>query len=244
MTVWPASDARAVLTAWNAWTRDAPDEVATAYRVMRLPDLPEIPEPMRDVPVVVVDGAVQADPVRAAELLAPFRTVGAPLLDTWEMIPPKRLIEIHMDPPAPVPADADTTMVRELDEAGLDAFLAASDPDVVSPLLFAELLQLGGALGRVPEGAGARASFEGAFAVLLVGVPEGPEHADRLARRIDDVLDAMRPWSTGTAYLNFGDRGGSAEHGYGPGVYERLQAVRRVWDPHERLIGSHRIATS
>ncbi|MDW5595274.1 FAD-binding oxidoreductase [Conexibacter stalactiti] len=244
MTVWPASAARELLTAWAAWATDAPDEVTTSFRLLRLPDLPDVPEPLRDVPVVVVDGAVLAEPARAAELLAGFRAVGEPLLDTWATIPPKRLIEIHMDPPAPVPADADTTLVGELDEAGLDAFLTAVDPDVVAPLLFAELRQLGGALGRVPEGAGARGRFEGAFTVFAVGVPEGPEHADLLAARIDAVVDAMRPWSTGTAYLNFSDRGGSAEHGYGPGVYERLQAVRRVWDPQERFVGSHRIATS
>ena len=244
MTVWPASAAREVLTAWAAWGPGAPDEVTTSFRLIRLPDLPDVPEPLRDVPVVCVDGAVLAEPERAARLLAGFRDVATPLMDTWATIPPRRLIEIHMDPPAPVPADADCTLVRELDEAGVDAFLAAVDPDEVAPLLFAELRQLGGALGRVPAGAGARGCFEGDFSMLAVGVPEGPAHADLLAARIDDVVEALAPWSTGTVYLNFADRGGTAERAYAPGVYARLQAVRRVWDPQERFVASHRIATS
>jgi hypothetical protein len=243
MTVWPARDAREVLAAWAQWAPAAPDEVTTAVRLMRLPDLPEVPEPMRDVPVVAVDGAVLAEPDRATTLLAGFRAVGGPLMDTWSMIPPRRLIEVSIDPPAPVPADGDSLLLRELDAAALDAFIAAVDPGEVAPLLFAQLRQLGGALGRVPEGAGARACLEGAFALFAVGVPHGAEHADLLAARIDRVTDAMRPWSTGTVYLNFADRGGSAERAYGPGVYERLQAVRRVWDREERFVASHRIAT-
>ena len=61
MTIWPASDAREVLEAWTAWCRTAPESVTTAFRFLRLPPLPEIPEPLRDTPLVVVDGAVLDD---------------------------------------------------------------------------------------------------------------------------------------------------------------------------------------
>ena len=50
MTIWPAADARAVLEAWTAWCATAPDSVTTAFRFLRLPPLPEIPEPLRDTP--------------------------------------------------------------------------------------------------------------------------------------------------------------------------------------------------
>jgi hypothetical protein len=53
----------------------------------------------------------------------------------------------------------------------------------------------------------------------------------------------MRPWSTGTVYLNFAERGGGASDAYGDGLYERLQAVRRAWDPQERFLASQRITT-
>jgi hypothetical protein len=242
MTVWPVSDAREVLDAWVAWTRTAPDAVTTSLRLLRLPPLPEIPEPMRDVPVVVVDGAVLTGAPEAAAILEGFRGVGTPIMDTWATMAPSGLLDIHMDPPAPVPANGDTTLLRDLDAAGIAALLEAVDVDVVAPLLFAELRQLGGALGRVAPGAGARAGFEGAFALFGVGVPMTAEQGVALDAALTRLLAAMAPWSTGTKYLNFAERGGDASAGYGPGVYPRLQAVRRTWDPEERLVASHRIA--
>ena len=244
MTVWPVSDAREVLTAWAAWAPTAPDAVTTSFRVLRLPPLPEIPEPLRDTPVVVIDGAVLADAPEAEALLHAFRGVGTPIVDTWATMSPAGLLEIHMDPPAPVPASGDTALLDTLDAAAIDAFLEVVEVDEVAPLLFAELRQLGGALGRVAPGAGARARFDGDFILFGVGVPEGPEHAARLDAKLTRLLDAMAPWSNGSRYINFAERGGDASDGYGEGVYERLQAVRRTWDPEERLVASHRIATS
>jgi FAD/FMN-containing dehydrogenase len=243
MTVWPISDARAVVTAWAAWAKDAPDAITTSLRILRLPPLPGIPEPMADTPVVVVDGAVLADAPEAEALLHGFRSVGTPVIDTWATMSPAGLLEIHMDPPQPVPARGDTTFLHDLDAAAIDTLLDAIEADEVAPLLFAELRQLGGALGRVPEGAGARACFEGAFLLFGVGMPMSPEHAAALDARLTRMLDAMRPWSTHTKYLNFAERGGDASDLFGDGVYERLQAVRRTWDPDERFVGSHRIAT-
>ena len=34
-----------------------------------------------------------------------------------------------------------------------------------------------------------------------------------------------------------------ASAAFGDGVYERLQTIRRTWDPDERFLASHRIAT-
>jgi hypothetical protein len=244
MTIWPASEARAVLEAWAAWAPSAPDAVTTAFRLLRLPPLPEVPEPLRDVPVVVIDGAVLADAPEAEALLAGFRDVGTPMLDTWATMSPAGLLEIHMDPLTPVPASGDTTCLHDLDAVAIAALLEVVDPETVAPLLFAELRQLGGALGRVAPGAGARASFEGAFLLFGVGVPMDAEQAAALDTRLDELLAAMAPWSTGTRYLNFAERGGDASAAYGPGVHERLQRVRRVWDPTERFMASHRIAAS
>ena len=242
MTVWPAAQAREVRAAWATWAPTAPDAVTTSLRLLRLPPLPEVPEPLRDVPVVVVDGAVLADAPEAAAMLAGFRAVGTPIMDTWATMSPAGLLEIHMDPPEPTPALGDTTCLRELDAVAIEALLAAVDPDEVAPLLFAELRQLGGALGRVPDGAGARGAFDGAFLLFGVGVPTDPAVAAALDARLAEMLRAMRPWSDGTKYLNFAERGGDASDAYGDGVYERLRAIRGVWDPEERLVASHRIA--
>ena len=243
MTVWPAAQAREVLAAWTAWSRTAPESATTSLRLLRLPPLPEIPEPLRDTPIVVVDGAVRAaDDEEAAGVLAPFRTVGTPIIDTWGAMSPAGLVQIHMDPPEPVPGIGDGILLEDLDEAALDAFLAAAEPEVVSPLLLAELRQLGGAAGRVPQDAGARGALEGRFLLFAVGMPMAPGDGEAIDARVEQVLEAMRPWATGTVYLNFAERGGSAADAFPVATYERLRDVRGVWDPGERFVGSHRIA--
>lgn len=241
MTIWSIDQARAVLAAWASFAASAPDPVTTSLRILRLPPLPEVPEPLRDTPVVVVDGAVLAAPHVAGAMLEEFRTVGAPLIDTWAPVSPADLLQLHMDPPMPVPALGDTMNTVELDARGIDAFLAAIRPDEVAPLLMAELRQLGGALGRRPDGAGARATLTGQFALFAVGMPQSPEHAAAINARLDELTAAMQPWSAGSFYLNFADRGGIADGAFDRRTLAHLRAVRRTWDPERRFVASHEI---
>ena len=69
----------------------------------------------------------------------------APELDTWGPASPAALSRLHMDPEQPVPVAGDSSLLGEIDAAGLDAFAAAVQP----PLLLGELRHLGGALSRV-----------------------------------------------------------------------------------------------
>lgn len=241
MTVWPVSQAREVLAAWVASARTAPDPVTTSLRILRLPPLPEVPEPLRDTPVVVVDGAVLAAPHVADAMLHEFRSVGTPILDTWETMSPAGLLQLHMDPPMPVPAIGDTMNTVDLDDQAIDAFLAVVRPDEVSPLLFAELRQLGGAMGRRPEGGGARAGMTGQFVLFGVGMPMSADHAAALEARLDELTTAMQPWSAGSFYLNFAERGGTADGAHDRRTLAHLRAVRRTWDPQERFVASHAI---
>jgi FAD/FMN-containing dehydrogenase len=43
----------------------------------------------------------------------------------------------------------------------------------------------------------------------------------------------MKPWASGTVYLNFiGDEGASrVEAGFGPGKWQRLRELKKKWDP-------------
>lgn len=243
MTVWPATHARELLEAWLAWSREAPHIATTSFRLLRLPPLPELPPPLQDTPVVVLDGAVlTADAGEGEGVLAPLRAIGTPITDTWGVMPSAGLVQVHMDPPEPVPFIGDGTLLEDFDAGAVDAFLSTVDPDTVSPLLMAELRQLGGALATSPDGAGARGSFEGAFGLFGVGMLMDPEQGAAVRGRIAELLGALAPWATGTRYVNFAESGGSAEDCFPPEVYERLRAVRTEWDPDERFVASHRIA--
>lgn len=122
-----------VLQAWLEWTRTVPDEVTSVGRILQFPPLPEIPEPLRGGRFVVVEAVVLGTESEGAELMAPLRALG-PTLDTFAMVPPAGIAELHMDPPDPVPYTGEGQMLGELTPAAIDAFVAAAGPGSGSPL--------------------------------------------------------------------------------------------------------------
>lgn len=237
---WPMADAAAVLPAWAAWTRRAPETVTTTARLLRLPPLPDVPEPLRGVPVLGIDG-ISVDEADGRELLAVLCAVAPPMLNVWGTMPSAAALRVHGDPEQPMPGVSCHALLGELDEDALDALLAIAGDGTDCPLVFAELRQLGGALSRAPEGCGARGRLEGRFALFGLGLPMAP--GDREA--IDGALERLRvdlaPWDTGRRYLNFEEEGGPAQHGFDPAAYRRLAELRAELDPDGRFLSSHEI---
>ena len=67
--------------------RTIPDELTTGIRFLNLPPIPEVPEPLRGVPVIDVTGAFIGDAAEGAALLDPLRSLATPLIDGWAEIP-------------------------------------------------------------------------------------------------------------------------------------------------------------
>jgi FAD/FMN-containing dehydrogenase len=241
MLVWPADRAAEVLKAWVRWSETAPEEITTSARLMNLPPIPDIPEPFRGRSLVVIDGAYTGTPACAIEALRPLRELG-PEMDTFATIPTSALIQIHMDPPEPVPAVGDGGMLGRLDDAAIDAFVAAAGPDSGSPLLLAELRHAGGAAGRAPAGHGATGALEGAYVFFAAGMAITPELAAAIAAFLPRLKAAIEPWTAGREYWNFTEREVADASGFfEPGVYARLQQVKAAYDPDDVFRGNHRI---
>ena len=82
MLLWPYERHAEVLRAWHALTADAPDELTTAFRILHLPPLPELPPFLSGRSVVVVDGAYAGDAEAGAAAIATLRAL-EPELDTF-----------------------------------------------------------------------------------------------------------------------------------------------------------------
>jgi FAD binding domain-containing protein len=93
----PIGRAGQVLRAWRTWTGTVPDEVTSVGRILRLPPLPEVPEPLRGRAFALVEAAFMGDAGTGSELLGSLRRLG-PELDTFAMIPAPALQQLHMDP--------------------------------------------------------------------------------------------------------------------------------------------------
>ena len=57
MLAWPWERAADVLHAWREWVPSLPDELSTWARILQVPPLPDIPEPVRGRQLVVVEAA-------------------------------------------------------------------------------------------------------------------------------------------------------------------------------------------
>ncbi len=241
-SAWPIAAADPILRRWAEWTRNAPDEATTAIRLLHLPPLPEVPEPLRDNPVIAIDGVVQGDPQAAAQLIRELQGLAEPVMEFWDLMPAPALTRLHGDPEEPMPGIGRTASVGELTDDAIDAFITASGVGAGGPLAMAELRQLGGAVARAPEGGGARASMDASYAMFAGGAPMEPGMVPAINAALDGLTGALEPFAFGGTYLNFDERGGSAAGSFDdPAVFERLCEVRGEWDPGEMFVASHHI---
>jgi FAD/FMN-containing dehydrogenase len=242
--VWDWTRAGEVLPTYLRWAAESPDEVTTSFRILRLPPIEDVPEPLRGRDVVAIDGAVLADDTAAAELLAPLRAL-RPELDTFTRMAAVDLCRLHGDPEQPTPVMSDSAIVDVLAPEDIDgfaeAFVGAAGADAGSSLMIAELRQLGGAVGRPAPNGGAVAMMPGSFVLFGAGIPMAPGHAELIAADAARLVEACRPWSTGRRYLNFAERAGASSAGYDPSAWQRLTAARAKYDPDRIFLANHEI---
>jgi FAD/FMN-containing dehydrogenase len=234
-------DAASVLRAYQEWTQTVPDEVTSIARFLHLPPLPDVPEPLRDRPLITLGACYLGSEEDGAELIAPLRELGEPVMDLFQTMPSSQIVTVHMEPEQPVPGVVHHEMLRELPDEAVDAFVGAAGPDSGSPLLVAELRHLGGDLGTPANDAGALAYLDGEFVFLGIGISMAPGQAEEMNRHLDLVEDALAPWATGGGYYNFAERPAEPKTLFSPESFERLLGIKASWDPDDVFRSNHQI---
>ncbi len=235
--LFPIERAREVLHAWREATLTAPAELTLNGRVLRVPDVPGPPPPLRGRGFAVVDAVFLGGEADGAELLAPLRALD-PEIDTFGMTDTGVLGRVHMDPEEPGPARTDHALLGALPPEAVDAFVDAVGPDSGSVLVSAELRHNGGALSETPPGAGALGSLAGEYHAFAVGMLMAPDAATAVRGDLDRMLAAMEPYARGR-YLNFAERPLPASAWLDAAAIERLRAVKAAWDPDDVIVVGH-----
>jgi len=91
--IYPASGE--ILHRYREWTKRVPDEITSIARFLHLPPLPEIPELLRDRPLLTLAACYAGPGPEGAELIAPLREPGEPVLDLFTTMPPSQLVTVH-----------------------------------------------------------------------------------------------------------------------------------------------------
>jgi hypothetical protein len=240
--IFPAELGADAIRAYRDWAADVPDEVTSVVRFLRPPPMPDVPEPLRDRPLLTMGATCIGSQADGEKMIAPLREIGEPIMDTFDQIPAPALYRIHMDPEPPVPGLGHHGLLKELSDEAIDAAVGAVGPDAGSPLLFTEFRQLGGALGRPADNAGALDKLDAAFVMFGLGMPMTPEMGGGIEKALDDLDEAMQPWAADGGYFNFAERPCETEAILPADTCKRLAEVKRKWDPDELIRANHAVS--
>jgi len=237
---WPIERAAEVLHAWRELVPSVPESMTTVGRLLMLPPIPDIPEPLRGRKFVVVEAIHLGDEDEGAELLAPLRAL-EPEMDTVRTIPASELSALHMDPEHPVPGAGDGMLLDDVTDEAIDALADLATSGAVDALLSVELRQLGGAIARPMLGQGAVGHFEAGFAMFAIGIAPVPEARRGVEGALDSITAVLEPSRATSGYINFAERPTEIERLYSTDVHRRLREMKRRFDPAGLFMSNHPI---
>jgi hypothetical protein len=233
--VWPYERHLEVVEGWHAWTRTAGEDITTSFRILHFPPQPELPPFLSGRSVVMIDGAFAGDAEAGRASLIGLRTL-APEVDEWSMMSPVALSRLHLDPEPPIPVLSTSALLDDLEPSCYEALAAAAQ----EPLTVGEIRHIGGALARVPAGAGSLGSFPGQYLALGGGIVTDQNRHDLLAG-LDRFGAALAPYANGSQYYNFSESPTDATRFYREDAYARLRRLRAEVDPDGIVVANHPI---
>jgi FAD/FMN-containing dehydrogenase len=229
---WRMEDSPKVLRFYRDWIAEAPDELMTIVVHRRAPALPFVPSELHGELVVSVV-CCYAGPVDDGEpVVRPMREFGSPVLDLCE---PKPYLEHQamFDPSFPHgwwyyfrACD-----VAEFTDEVIDITVDHS-MRIRSPLTAFPIWQIGGAVARVGD---EETAFNGRGAGHTFNITAATASAEGFDEERDwarSFWSALEPHHT-SVYVNFlMDEGQErVRQAYGAEKYDRLQALKRKYDP-------------
>ncbi len=218
----------------------APEELSTIANVMPCPPLPFVPESVHGETVVFAFVAYAGAPADAEKAVARLRDLAEPLAD---MVQPGSYASMFQpEPPDYHPtAVARTLFLDHVDEESAALMieqLESSD----APVRAVQLRPLGGAIARVASGATAYAHRE---APIMANVASFYTGADDRPGREAWVAALVAGLDQGVpgAYVNFLQAEGEqrVHAAYPVATWDRLAAVKQVYDPGNLFRGNHNI---
>ena len=92
-----------MLHAYRGWTETVPEEMGSSLLLIQMPDMPEVPQPIRGRYVSHLRIAWSGPIAEGERWVRAFREVARPLIDGVRDMPYREVGSIHHEPTYPVP---------------------------------------------------------------------------------------------------------------------------------------------
>ncbi|HET7312658.1 MAG TPA: FAD-binding oxidoreductase [Mycobacteriales bacterium] len=232
MLVFPAQRGVEVMRAYRDFVASAPDEVGSGLAFITAPHEEFVPEPARGHPAIGIICCYAGAPEDGAAAYAPLLELGPAMA----MVQPMPYVAVQQI------IDAGNAKGRinywtgdfydEFPDEAIDVLVGiATQP--VSPFTQIIVVPGGGAISRLGDDEMALGSRKAAFNFHFLSAWEDPNETQRNIDYTRRLAGALKPWSTGAAYLNFlGDEGQARiEASFGAAKWARLRQIKGKWDP-------------
>ncbi len=243
----PGEHASELLRAYSGWSAGLDEQTNTSIALLRLPPVPDIPEPLRGRFVVHLRVMHLGDAESGERLVAPMRAVAPAIVDLVGEMPYTAVDSVHQDPDHPVPAHERGVLLTRLDDEVIDELLRLAGPAAQIPVMVVGIRHMGGALSRQPAIANAVSNRDAAYLLEAIGVLMGPA-AEGAPAATDALVAAFARFSLrpeGATLVNFHGKPGDAAdraRAWAPQTYARLCELKVRYDPKNLLRFGHGIS--
>jgi FAD/FMN-containing dehydrogenase len=233
---YPVEHAKEALSQFARWSSTMPDEITAAFAFVNFPQVPVLPEPLRGRSVVVIRGCFcGAQPQHGEELFNPVRKeLGKPIMDTFRIMEVDEMDKITNDPVDPVGSLQYGCLLSDLSTDAIDTLVKLEGAGSGSPLIYVQLLRLGGALTDNADNINLMGNRNAQFTMSASGGTHTPEMVTRVSTHLTHLIEQTQPFQTGETYIHSLevdpgiDRVRSA---YTTDDWVRLVALKAKYDP-------------
>ena len=230
-TLWPIEKTNEIMKWYHQFIHNAPDELNGFIATLVIPG-PPFPESLHKKQFCGIVWCYVGELEKAEEVFKPI---------------------LAMDPifqhVGPMPYPAIQTMFDGLLPSGMQWYWRADFFDDLGPELSARhkehgskiptplsqmhLFPLTGAVGRVSKDETPWAYRDAKYAGVIIGVDPDPANASKITEWTKNYWEALHPYSSGGAYLNFTmNEGQERIKASYRGNYERLAKLKKKYDPN------------
>jgi FAD/FMN-containing dehydrogenase len=231
-TFWPIEQTPEVMKAYQEFILAAPEDISGFLAFLTVPPVPLFPSELHGKKMCAVIWCSTAAPEKAEKATKAMRAVGKPALDHVGPIPFPALQSLF-DPLLPPGLQwywrAD--FVKEFSKEAIAAHLAQASK-APAGLSQVHIYPINGAAHRLGRQDTAFSYRDANFALVIVGVDPEPANGPMVTKWCKDYFDAVHPFSSGGAYVNFMmDEGQERVKASFRDNYDRLAALKRKYDP-------------